>query len=534
VTPVPGTGRRVAGGRARRDGVATVVEALDVVTALGPGRLDEGAVAEARSLRARIDARLARGDGATVVAVGGGTGVGKSALVNALLDAPVATVGVRRPTTAVPLAVSSEQADPVDALLDWLEIPERHTLDDLPAGLVLVDLPDHDSVRASHRRTAERLARRADVVVWVVDPVKYARLDAHAGPLAELTAHAGVRFVVLNRSDELPGPEAVADVRADLDRRLREGGHEDARVIVTSAVAGEGVDELRTVISEVVGRRTAAATRLVGDAAVLGDRLGAGLEELPELDLGPERLLHPLLEAVEADRVTVEAAQLTRRDALRRARSPLARVASAPVVRVARAFGADRSTTPPQLGPPVAATRERIERAVARSLGTATAVGRTHASLDRAVVDASGAATPDLLDAVARAGPTPPRTRWPLVLAALRAAAEGTALVGALWLTALAVVAWLQLPPLPTPDAVGAVPWPTALLLGGLAVRIVLGLLTRVLAARAGRRHGRRVGRRIRRAVRTLAEDHLLAPVREELAAQERLRRSVATLRDAA
>ncbi|MEX0834812.1 MAG: hypothetical protein WD010_01885, partial [Nitriliruptor sp.] len=135
--------------------------------------------------------------------------------------------------------------------------------------------------------------------------------------------------------------------------------------------------------------------------------------------------------------------------------------------------------------------------------------------------------------AVAGAGLTPPPRRWPTVMAVARGVAELVALVGAGWLTALAVVAWLQLPPLPTPDAIGAVPWPTALVLGGVVVRLLLGVLTRVLARAGARRHGARVARRIDRSLRAAADDRLLAPVRREVDAQARLRAAVSTLRSA-
>lgn len=516
----------------RRTGAETgrVVDALDAVVELGPGRLDEAEVGDAATLRRRIDERLGRGDDLTVAALAGGTGVGKSALLNALLGGSVAREGVRRPTTAVPLAALDERGGAAEQLLDWLEIPERHAVGDrLPGGLVLLDLPDHDSVAEAHRRTAARLARRVDVLVWIVDPVKYARADTHDGPLAELTEHADVLLVVLNRVDELPGPEQIGAVRDDLRERLHAGGHGPTSVLTTSATTGEGIDQLRSALADLARRRSAAAARLVGDAAVLGQRLEAAIEELPTVTLGPQRLVPALLDAVEADRVAVEAAQLAHRDARRRSRSPLARAATSPLRRVVTAFGAPEGTTS---GTQVRRqdVTDRIERAVARELGVAAAEGHTHLALDRAVLRASAEAAPDLLDAVGTAGPTPPRPGWPAALATLRLLAELTALSGGVWLAALGIVDWLRLPPLPTPDAVGAVPWPTALLLGGVILRVLLGLLSRWAATRAGERHGRRVARSIEREVRKVAEGRLLAPVRAEVADQDRLRAAIGAL----
>jgi GTP-binding protein EngB required for normal cell division len=524
---------RGSGRRRDRSGpptTGTVREALDTLVELGPGRLDDAHVTAAATLRAQVEERLGRGEGLTVAALAGGTGVGKSALLNALLGREVAVEGVRRPTTSVSLAVAAEQDGPTTALLDWLEVPERHAVGEaLPAGAVLLDLPDHDSVVESHRRTAVRLAQRVDVVVWVLDPVKYARADAHAGPLADLTEHADVLVVVLNRCDELPSVE-VEVVLADLRARLAAGGHRDARVLATSATTGAGVGELRGLLASIATERAAAVARLTGDAVLLGRRVGAGLEPLPETSVDATSWVPELLEAVDGNRAIADAARAARRDVERRARSPLARIATAPLRKVVGAFvGASVPAASSPL-PTRAHVATRVESVATRHLGVLDAVGRTHGSLDAAVVAASDAAAPELLDAVAGAGLAPPRRRWPVALAVLRGLAEVTALVGAGWLTALAVVAWLQLPPLPTPDAIGAVPWPTALLVGGVAVRILLGVLTRGLARVSARRHGARVSRRVRDAVRRVAEDGLLAPVRAELAAQRRLRAAIATL----
>ena len=75
-------------------------------------------------------------------------------------------------------------------LLDWLGIPKRHQinrlgmLDESPDdrdlhGLVLLDLPDHDSTEVSHHLEVERLVKLADVLVWVLDPQKYADAAIH-------------------------------------------------------------------------------------------------------------------------------------------------------------------------------------------------------------------------------------------------------------------------------------------------------------------------------------------------------------------
>ena len=148
----------------RLDALARSVELAD-------GRLDEGHVAAARRVVERVGQRLGLGLDATLVALAGPTGAGKSSLFNALAGEHVAAVGRRRPTTATAAAVAWGEASP--ALLEWLGVPRRHRAeDDGLAGLVLVDLPDFDSVERSHREEADRVIELVDLLVWVVDPQK--------------------------------------------------------------------------------------------------------------------------------------------------------------------------------------------------------------------------------------------------------------------------------------------------------------------------------------------------------------------------
>ncbi|MFA9447183.1 GTPase [Egicoccus sp. AB-alg6-2] len=507
-----------------------VGDALDAVVELGDGRLEPSVVAEAGELRRRLDERLARGDGLTVAALAGGTGVGKSALTNVLLGREVAVEGARRPTTSQPLAGVSRHTDVSDALLDWLDVPERHEVGDaLPDGLVLLDLPDHDSVVASHRATAVRMAARVDVVVWVVDPLKYAREDTHAGPLADLTAHAEVLLVVLNRADELP-PDQLEVCRTDLRRRLEAGGHGQARLFATSARTGAGVDELRSALVELAERRRAAAARLVADAAVFGgrtlDHLDTAEVRTPDVD----DVLAEVLVAVDGHRAAAEAAGLYRLETARRARSPLARALGRPF-RAAASNLLRRTADGP---PPRTATVEAVESAMLRAADVGRTSGHAHAAMHQAVQRAASRSAPTLTDAVARADLVPRPRRWWKVVSILRLVAELVAVVGALWLAALAVVDWLRLPELPVPHVAGELPWPTALLLGGVLARLLFGVLTRWFARVGARRHAARVRRRIEEGLRRAITEGLLAPLQDEIDAQARLRAAVQSLAEAA
>jgi 50S ribosomal subunit-associated GTPase HflX len=252
--------------RARELSLTDRLAALREAVGVAEGRLEVPEVGTARSLLAKAGAREALGD-ATVVALAGATGSGKSTLFNALSGAEVSTPGVRRPTTGVAHAsVWGEHG--ADRLLDWLEVPRRHRVDDPdPAldGLVLLDLPDHDSVRLENRLEVDRLVQLVDVLVWVLDPQKYADDAVHTRYLAPLAGHSGVLLVVLNQVDRLDEAAAAACL-ADLRRLLDEEGLAGTPVLPTAARTGLGLPELRRELARRVGARKAATDRLTADA----------------------------------------------------------------------------------------------------------------------------------------------------------------------------------------------------------------------------------------------------------------------------
>ncbi|MDN5804202.1 MAG: 50S ribosome-binding GTPase, partial [Microlunatus sp.] len=156
-------------------GLADRVRALAEAVEACEGRVAAEPVAEARRVVKQVDQRLAFTGSITVVALAGATGSGKSSIFNGLSGTDLARVGVRRPTTSAPLAATWGD-EPTEDLLDWLQVTRRHAVNagGLLDGLVLLDLPDHDSTEISHRLQADRLVQLVDVLVWVVDPQKYA------------------------------------------------------------------------------------------------------------------------------------------------------------------------------------------------------------------------------------------------------------------------------------------------------------------------------------------------------------------------
>ena len=266
----------------RKDETAHLVErvrALREASELCAGRVSDEVVAEVERVIDQTDRRLATSGGATVVALAGATGSGKSSMFNALTGTNLAAVGVRRPTTSSALACSWGD-DSAEELLDWLQIPRRHALEPDPAmaaaldGLVLLDLPDHDSTELSHRMEVDRLVQLVDMLVWVVDPQKYADAALHDRYLIPLATYADVMMVVLNQVDRLTPAERDQCIR-DLRRLLATEGIDGVEVLAVSAVTGEGMDELRSKLAKAVSEKKAAARRLAADVGAVGGRLSS-------------------------------------------------------------------------------------------------------------------------------------------------------------------------------------------------------------------------------------------------------------------
>ena len=83
-------------------------------------------------------------------------------------------------------------------------------------GLVLLDLPDHDSTEVEHHVEVDRLVRMVDVMVWVLDPQKYADAALHERYLRPLASHAEVMVVTLNHVDELTATDIGLFAWADV------------------------------------------------------------------------------------------------------------------------------------------------------------------------------------------------------------------------------------------------------------------------------------------------------------------------------
>jgi GTPase Era involved in 16S rRNA processing len=502
------------------------LQGLAEAVAIADGRLASETVDPARGVLARGGERLGLGAHHTIAALAGATGSGKSSLFNAIAEAELSHVGVRRPTTdAVHACVWGP--DDAGAVLDWLKVSRRHRVagEEGLDGLVLLDLPDYDSTDLSHRLEVDRIIELVDLFVWIVDPQKYADAVIHERYLRPLAGHSAVTVVVLNQIDLLDDDE-LAQCKGHLERLLTSDGLSGVPLLATSVRTGSGLGELRGALAAKVAERRAAAERLAADVTKAVEDLEAACSGTAVREsLGRKQdvaLVAALSAAAGAEGVI---------DAI--GRSHIHRAASHTgwfFTRWIRRFKADplrrlHLGTPEVAGrtslpPPSPVQRARVENAVRRVADDATGglpppwpdVVRSSA-LERA------RALPDLLDkevSAVRFDTRPPK--WWRLASALQYLFAGTVAAGAIWLLALFVIAWLRLPDPPTPE-IRELPLPTVLFLGGLAAGLLIALICRpfVRAGAARRRRSARVN--LERAISEVADQHVTGPIVEELRA---------------
>lgn len=541
--------------------VLTKIEALEAAAEAGQGRLDPVVLTEATQIVERAGHRLRMSGELTVVALAGATGSGKSSLFNAMTGLDLAAIGTRRPTSSMPLACVWGE-EPAGEVLNWLGIPRRHQVqhrssleeaqsEDLD-GLVLLDLPDHDSTEVEHRLIVDRLVELVDLLVWVVDPQKYADAALHNRYIKPFASHSGVMVFALNHIDKLT-PDQRKSCLNDLDRLLKSDGLKSPNVVATSAVSGDGLDELRAQLVKRVNNKRAARERLAADVDRVADRMASqcGNAKTPEIAKSDITELVDALSDASGVPVVVDA---VRRSYLQRARAatgwpvtkwllrfrpdPLRRLHLDQVSRqqgkalrksasheVAIARSSLPAATPVQ--------RARMDTAV-RTITNKAAEGlsRPWADSVRSAIRRREEALGDELDqAVARtdlgASNNPGWwgavrfVQWLLFLVALG---------GGLWLAAMAVFGLLQLedPPLPKWNGI---PYATIMLIGGAVLGVGVSFACRVFATSGAARRGRLVAKALRAELEKVADSHVVAPAREELTAYTTCRDSLATAR---
>lgn len=189
-----------------------------------------------------------------IVAFMGGTGVGKSSLLNRLAASPVAKAGIERPTSREvtlyhyrDLAISNL---PVQLPLAQIKIAQHD--DAANQKIVWIDMPDFDSTEHSNKNLVLQWLPHIDVLIYVVSPERYRDEKAWRLLLAEGGKHAWL--FVLNQWDR-----GQVEQYADFQQQLHKAGFIDPIIFTTSCTENLESDQfsaLRTTLLNLADNHT--------------------------------------------------------------------------------------------------------------------------------------------------------------------------------------------------------------------------------------------------------------------------------------
>jgi len=585
---------------------ARSVASLKDAISYGEGRVPETVLLDVAETLERLSQRRELSTEHTVIGFFGATGSGKSTLFNAIAGQNIALSAPTRPTTSTVQAAIWE-AEGSEELLDWLGIDKRvypqtqalaaegeategneaggnnksaggvaapnAVTEPAPGlfnrirravggrgemrtrtgGLILLDMPDFDSVTTTNRDLAARMMRYVDVLVWVVDPQKYADAVIHRDFMVPLAASGAQALCVLNQADKL-APAEVPAVLASLTRLLQAEGTEAhllAAPIAVSARTGEGVDVLRDLLAQVAAAKSLSLQRTDAQLHATASQLrtyagGEGTVLAGAYALEAEqKLVKACYSSSQAEQVLQAATASYRRAAGQRTgwiltrwmsrlkADPLRRLhlgqqdetkSTSKAEKSAGMLGSDSENAPELVAsslPPLSAAQKAGMANAVRQYSKQMAA-RIDEPWKRSMKEAAlsrEAELPELLERdMVRIDYGLGRTRAPWVIFnALQWIALMSALVGVGWLTLISGLAYLQiqLPPAPTPEG-SPVPLPTLLLLLGVLLGIASAGVGRLLTAMGSRYYARKLRGRLQTGVEKAVQSCVVAPVQQE------------------
>jgi hypothetical protein len=502
----------------------------------------------ARAAHADGSRRLGFPSDAYVLALVGGTGVGKSSLLNALAGTTISAASVRRPTTNEPVAwVPASERASLDPLLAWLDVGEvrEHGSDGL-RSVAILDLPDMDSITTSHRERVEALLPRVDAVAWVTDLEKYHDAVLHDGFLRTWVPRLDRQAVIVNKADRLARvdrPRIRHDLERDLGQGLSLSGQHRVPVLMTTASPAPDLDEFRAWLAD------GAAAKAVVRARVAATAVDEAKALAREAGLDPARASSPfladvarsaaidetskaVLRAIDLTGLEKQAVAATRARARARGTGPMGRLTSV----IYRASGRDTKVADPtghllrwRERAPLSPAVETLRSALGASLANASPAVRPalaatmepaplRQGLERAVDRAIAGL--ERLEA--------PTSRWWSLLGLLQTLAAVAIAVSAawvvLWILARPIVDFVEFP------VIGSVPMPFVALLASVLVGYLLARLLGLHAGWLGRRWAERLRALVSDAVREEVTERGLAPLDRLEDARERLSASTAAV----
>ncbi|MGB5187564.1 MAG: GTPase [Acidimicrobiia bacterium] len=253
------------------------LDLLDLAVASSDGLASAASRAGAAEVAAAARRRRDFFAESIVVAIAGGTGSGKSSLLNAIAGRNIADTSELRPHTNEPLAWIPAGDHAIAAMVASLGIDDVVVHDGGPA-LAIVDLPDLDSVDDRHRTLVESVLPVVDAVVWMFDPIKYHDPSIHDDFLADVIEYEPVFTFVLNKIDRLDEAETEAVV-THLGVILAMDGFLDPNVVPIAANPSDappiGIDSLVAAMNDTLIAKRADRAKVVMDVLQAGRRLAS-------------------------------------------------------------------------------------------------------------------------------------------------------------------------------------------------------------------------------------------------------------------